>query len=199
MHPSPASQGLRHSSAFKVGESKSTSSGLSPPSSSRCREGAQWLMEIELVVDYLRRRLTSFVDMAGFHLFHEQPDASVHRGKPSRLSHNIKPPQASTVSTNNHSGVRTSPQVLGVNASSMQAVAHTYRFESSSHTLTCFRKVRIVLLYGVPPRRFLAIAGRVTNSAKPLPVQLTGPAAFSLAGLFRSCIRRPAPPYHVAI
>jgi hypothetical protein len=37
----------------------------------------------------------------------------------------------------------------------------------------------------VPPRRFLAIAGRVTNSAKPLPDQHTGPAAISLAGLFR--------------
>ncbi len=37
----------------------------------------------------------------------------------------------------------------------------------------------------VSPRRFLAIAGRVTNSAKPLPVQHTGPAAISLAGLFR--------------
>ena len=54
-------------------------------------------------------------------------------------------------------------------------------------------------LFMVSPRRFLAIAGRVTNSAKPLPVQHTGPAAISLAGLFRLCSRRPAPPYHVAI
>ena len=29
----------------------------------------------------------------------------------------------------------------------------------------------------VPPRRFLAIAGRVTNAAKPLPVHSIGPAA----------------------
>lgn len=34
-------------------------------------------------------------------------------------------------------------------------------------------------------------AGRVTNSAKPLPVQHTGPAAISLAGIFRFCTTVP--------
>ena len=48
---------------------------------------------------------------------------------------------------------------------------------------------RIFIL--VPPRRFLAIAGRVTNSAKPLPVQHTGPAAI-FAGRAFSFLQSPS-------